>query len=131
MASAFTNDFSTEHLSGKAKLVAEVILANLAARFAGHTAGEPISGHGCKVFHQGNDLGYGRGAILTICHEGTDVDGCFSMDKCYETAEMMSDVTGAWPKNPYDSYEKTMESVKDLGVFIEAYNSCVSLVYSV
>lgn len=82
------NDFSTEHMSGKAKTIANGIVKWMTERY-----GEAPDGGGCKAFYtaqewkaRGED--YGRGSLFILCHDGGDLGPLCNMDyECYKAMD--------------------------------------------
>lgn len=68
-----TTDFSTDHLNGKAKTLANGIVKWMTERY-----GAAPDGGGCKAFYskrEWRDRGeeYGTDAVLILCHDGGDL----------------------------------------------------------
>jgi len=137
-----TNEYEIDHLNPEAKKVAKIIRDLLIHRAkrqneALQEAGlEPDFGYSAHmgsghVFHDSSSkLGWGGGTeILTVIHEGCDHDNFFSMDKCYDSACMVADFTGRFPKNCYADFEAMMDELSKHGYLCETVNRAVSCVY--
>ena len=122
----FDRGFRTSHLTSKARKIAEVIMTRLQAVYGVTDEGEEhtVTSGGCSIFNEGGWNGWAPGSVLTICHEGTEVDSHFSMDAAYE-------MTGFSARNPYRNYEAMQELLAKHGMYLECINRAVSAVYPV
>ena len=115
----FDEGFSTEHLEGESLKVANVILAGIRKFYQQAAEDTHLESGGCRMFHEKNKLGWGssRGVLLTVVHEGTDVDHFFSLDACFNG------------RIGFSTYEFMQNHIAKEGFFAEQYNSCVTKVY--
>lgn len=107
------SDFNTDHLSGKAKTIADGIIKFLTER-----NGEAPDGGGCKAFYSIKEWkergeSYGTKSLLILCHDGGDLGPVCNHD--YECYKAMEDFAG-FLRNHY-------------GVYVEQCTSWYSAVY--
>ena len=108
-------DFDTNNLSGKAKKIADGIVAWMTDR-----SGESPDGGGCRAFYstkEWKDRGesYGLNSLLILCHDGGDLGPLCSWD--YECYKAMDD---------FSNFLREKH-----GVYIEQCTSWYSAVYSI
>ena len=127
----FDRGFNTSHLTGIARELADAIMARLQEVYKVTDEGEAntVSSGGCSVFNEGGWNGWAPGSFLTICHEGTEVDHHFSMDKAYEMGCLLEDA-GFPIKSAYKNYEAMQAILAEHGMYLECINRAVSAVYS-
>lgn len=131
--------FDTSDLSGDALKIANII-CEFMSEYAcevnkQNSYDDPLSynGYGCKLFHDGNSLGWGDSStVLTLVYEGSDFSDFFSFDACYESYDMTYRAMGnGCPAQEtfYFKMEALLEKLSKAGFLMEQYNTCVNLVY--
>lgn len=110
-----THDFSTDHLKGKSKKIADSITKWYTERF-----GEAPDGGGCKAFYstkEWKDRGedYGTESLLILCHDGGDLYYLCNYEAgCYKTI---------------DDFQAFLQ--REHGVYVEQCTPWYSAVYPV
>lgn len=108
------HDFATDHLTGKAKEVADAIVAYMT-----ESLGCAPSGGGCRAFYtpeewseRGED--HGTSSILVLAHDGGDLGPFCNYDH-----------------ESYEAVEGLVAALEPLGVYIECCTSWYSAVYPI
>lgn len=107
-----TNDFSTEHLTGEGKKIADAIVKWMTDR-----NGRTPYGGGCRAFYSAKEWkergeAYGTNGALILCHDGGDLYYHCDYD------------AGCWPM--VQEFHKFLESK---GYYVECCTSWYSAVY--
>lgn len=109
-----TNDFDTDHLSGKARTLARAIVDWLTARY-----GKAPEGGGCRAFYGAKAWkerreDYGTTGVLVLVHDGGDLAPYCSWDYCH-----------------YAALEDFREFLEGRGYYVEQCTSWYSAVYPI